>query len=231
MRACTASGAWSVTARIANTDSDENPYDILITGTALAAEMRVARTATITDGGTDTVAGTEAAKGTALVFQVHNEAAGIGLILSGSPKAVIAGQSNCTVSVTQQPASPVAQGVSTSLNVVVTPTAAGAWSFTVSIANNDLDENPYNWTVSGDAAAPAPSALSMLSVVLKGPVPAGAIAVDVDHGSGFAAATLSGADPDRVWSATVPRTATAITVRFTASDGSAKSRTFALDAQ
>ena len=33
----------------------------------------------------------------------------------------------------------------------MTPTAVGAWSFTLSIANTDSTENPYDWTVSGVA--------------------------------------------------------------------------------
>jgi uncharacterized repeat protein (TIGR02543 family) len=36
--------------------------------------------------------------------------------------------------------------------VTITPNSAGTWSATISIANNDSDENPYNWTVSGTTA-------------------------------------------------------------------------------
>ena len=50
-----------------------------------------------------------------------------------------------------QPAASVAAGNSTGLVVTVTPTAAGAWSFNLSVGNNDSNENPYNWSVSGTA--------------------------------------------------------------------------------
>ena len=61
----------------------------------------------------------------------------------------IAGLVNCTATVATAPAASVAAAGTTTLVITVTPTAAGAFSFTVSVVNNDADENPYNWTVSG----------------------------------------------------------------------------------
>ena len=64
-------------------------------------------------------------------------------------RIAIAGLVNCTATVTTAPAATVAAAGTTTLVITVTPTAAGAFSFTVSVVNNDADENPYNWTVSG----------------------------------------------------------------------------------
>lgn len=58
----------------------------------------------------------------------------------------------------------VAPGDSTTVEVQYTPTVAGAFSFDLSIANNDVDENPYAITVSGtglDVTAPAGYSVSL----------------------------------------------------------------------
>jgi hypothetical protein len=57
------------------------------------------------------------------------------------------------VQVNAQPASSVSPSTDTTLVLTVTPAANGAWSVDLSIANNDPDENPYNWTISGTAVA------------------------------------------------------------------------------
>jgi hypothetical protein len=68
----------------------------------------------------------------------------------------ISGQTNCTATVTTQPNATVANAGSTTLLVSVTPTADGAFSFDISIDNDDANENPYDWTVSGTASTPPP---------------------------------------------------------------------------
>lgn len=116
-----------------------------------APELGVARGATaLTDGGSDTISGTSAGAGTALTYTFANSGtAGLGITAPVS----IAAASNCTVSTTTQPATSVVAGAGTNLVLMVTPTAAGAWSFAVSAANTDANESPYDWTVSGSASA------------------------------------------------------------------------------
>ncbi len=63
----------------------------------------------------------------------------------------IASESNCSVVVDAQPSGTVAVSGSTELVLTVTPTTVGAWSATVAIANNDPDNDPYTWTISGTA--------------------------------------------------------------------------------
>lgn len=112
-------------------------------------EIAVTRSGAVADGGTDSVSGTTATQGTQLTYTIANSGTA-DLTLSN---AVEAGETNCSVAIDTQASSPIAASGSSDLVVTVTPAAAGAWSFTLSVANNDSDENPYNWTVSGTAAA------------------------------------------------------------------------------
>ncbi len=114
------------------------------------SEMRVARAdAIVADAGIDTVTGTVATVGTQLTYRIANLGnANLTLPSLASASAV----SNCSIVINTQPTSPVIASADTPLLVTVTPTAAGTWSATVSIASNDSDENPYNWTISGTTA-------------------------------------------------------------------------------
>jgi hypothetical protein len=152
--------AWSVSFSIDNNDSNENPYTFTIAGTAYdpTPEMDVQRPAStsIADGGTDTVSGTADTVTTTLTYTIENQDLG-NLILSGSPLVVVTPVSNCNASLQTGPSTPIAYNGTTTFVISLTPTAAATWSFTVSIDNNDANENPYNFTVTGTAAsAPAP---------------------------------------------------------------------------
>ncbi|MEM4248058.1 MAG: InlB B-repeat-containing protein, partial [Candidatus Nanoarchaeia archaeon] len=118
------------------------------------AEINITRNGSgIADGGTDTVTGTVAGVETQLTYLISNTG-NSDLTLSNAVKS---NESNCTVNISAQPGSPVAPSGSTNLIVTVTPTATGAWSFDLSIDNNDSNENPYNWTVSGTAGTFTPN--------------------------------------------------------------------------
>jgi len=154
----TAAGAFSFTYSIGNNDGNENPYNWTVSGTAAAAaapELDVTRGATpIADGATDTVgAAFMAGTASALIYTFTNS--GTASLTITNP-ATLGAQTNCTVTITTVPTTPVAAAGTTTTELSVTPTGAGAFSFTYSIANSDANENPYNWTVSGTATAPAP---------------------------------------------------------------------------
>jgi predicted naringenin-chalcone synthase len=55
--------------------------------------------------------------------------------------------------VTSAPASPIAAGSTASFVISFTPTSAAAATSTISFSNNDADENPYNFDVSGTGEA------------------------------------------------------------------------------
>jgi hypothetical protein len=153
-----ATGGWSFQIDIASDDPDEANYDILVTGTASATsapEITVLKNGTIniTDGGTDSQTGT----GVALFsvnYTIRNDGAATLNLTGGAGNEVsVSGSVNCLVGVTQPGSSSIAPSGTTTFSIQVTPTAAGTFSFVVTIANDDANENPYNWTFNGNTAS------------------------------------------------------------------------------
>ncbi len=56
---------------------------------------------------------------------------------------------NGLFTVVNAPTGPIAPAGSASFDIVFSPTAAGAQTSTISFVNNDSDENPYNFDVTG----------------------------------------------------------------------------------
>ena len=81
------------------------------------------------------------------VFTIQNKGTE-NLNLTGSPVAEITGDVD-DFTVSAQPTSPVTAGNSTPFTVRFHPTVAEARQAQISIANNDTDENPYNFTICG----------------------------------------------------------------------------------
>jgi Calx-beta domain len=95
-------------------------------------------------GSTDTAGGT-----VTRVFTINNSGAGA-LNLTGTPRVGVGGTNAADFNVTVQPATPVAPtNGTTTFTVVFDPSAAGLRTATLSIANNDPDENPYNFSIQG----------------------------------------------------------------------------------
>ncbi len=128
------SGTWTMTPPIQNV-----PESDLTRGTA-----------PIADGGTDTVRSSTPGVTQVVTYTITNSGAAN---LTTSETKVIAG-SNCSAVLTTAPGATIAPSKTSNAVLSITPTALGAWTATVSIITNDADENPYNWTISGTAAAP-----------------------------------------------------------------------------
>ena len=154
-----AAGVRTATVSVANNDADENPYNFDIQGTGTVdPEMDVTGLGfSISDGDTspatadDTDFGSIATGGGTVdhTFTIANSGGGA-LNLSGAPKVEISGTDAADFIVTAQPASPVAaSGGTTTFTVQFDPSAVGLRTATVSITNNDSDENPYNFDVQG----------------------------------------------------------------------------------
>ena len=154
-------GIRSATVSIENDDGNENPYDFAIqgTGTALGLpEIDVQGNGTsIIDGDTtpsttdDTVIGSAIINSatTAKTFTIVNVGT-VALNLSGTPVVSLSGAHASEFSVTQQPSSPVSSGGgTTTFQITFSPTAAGVRQASVSIANDDADENPYTFAIQG----------------------------------------------------------------------------------
>lgn len=137
--------------------SDTITYTLTIT---TPQEMDVLRgTTAIADAGTDTV--NIVTTGSNLVYTIENTG-GLDLNLTGTPLVdVTPGTNVASVTVTANPTSPVAGGGSTNFTINVVPTGVGAYDFAVSIDNNDADENPYTFTVSGNAVTNVPPAVAV----------------------------------------------------------------------
>ncbi|MCK6488624.1 MAG: choice-of-anchor D domain-containing protein [Planctomycetes bacterium] len=150
----TVAGSWSFVLAVGNGDADEGSYQWTVTGTASppVPEIEVSRGAALADGGSDTVTGSAEGQPSTLTYVIANTG-GVALAVT-APGAIVG--SNCTVAVAQTPAAAVAPGATTAMVLTVVPTAPGAWSFPVSLVNDDADETPYDWTVGGTAIPVAP---------------------------------------------------------------------------
>ena len=83
-------------------------------------------------------------------FVIQNSGVGILILTASSPYVTISGANAADFSVSIVPVSPVAAaGGSTTFEITFTPSAGGLRTATLSIANNDADENPYNFNIQG----------------------------------------------------------------------------------
>jgi len=105
-------------------------------------------TSAIPDGGSYDFGSHLAGTDTNVAFTIENTGAAE-LILSGSPIITIAGTDADQFSVQQQPASSIASESSTTFIIRFSPSSTGFKEASVSIANNDGDENPYDITLEG----------------------------------------------------------------------------------
>ena len=80
-------------------------------------------------------------------FTIQNTG-GEALTLTGAP-VTISGTNAADFSIVAQPSSSIAAGSSATFDINFTPGALGTRTASVSIANNDSDENPYNFAIQG----------------------------------------------------------------------------------
>ena len=156
----TATGVRTATVSISNDDSNENPYNFNVqgTGSTPAPEMDVSGLGTsIVDGDTTPQTGDDTDFGQVDVssgtngnpFTITNTGFAA-LNLTGVPIVDITGAHASDFTVTTLPASPVAAaGGTTVFEITFDPNSTGLRTATVSIANNDSDENPYSFDIQG----------------------------------------------------------------------------------
>ncbi|MCX6928963.1 MAG: choice-of-anchor D domain-containing protein, partial [Verrucomicrobia bacterium] len=148
-------GAKTAALHIANNDSDENPFDITLSGTGVAQEIAVQQPV-----------GTDLADGSASIDF------GTGLVGTASPvktfNIINSGDANLTgLAVTQDGAqaadftvdttgmsTTLAPSASTTFTVTFTPGAAGARNAALHIASNDADESPFDVGLTGEGVTP-----------------------------------------------------------------------------
>ncbi|MCF7673885.1 MAG: choice-of-anchor D domain-containing protein [Akkermansiaceae bacterium] len=157
-----APGLRTATLSIANDDSDENPYDFAIQGNTLIHEINLTGNgAGIPAGDTTPSLADHTDFGGALVngstvlrtFTVQNLGA-LDLTLTGVPKVAVSGTHATDFMVTAQPADSTVLPVgATTFQVTFDPGAPGLRTATLSIANDDSDENPYDFAIQGTGLA------------------------------------------------------------------------------
>jgi len=168
-----ATGTRVATLTIANNDANENPYDFAIQGTGTTApEINlVGNLVSIVDG--DTIpsttdftdfGGAQLTGGTVTrTFTIQNTGTGT-LTLSGTTLVVVGGTNAADFTVTVLPSASVAAAGSTTFTVSFDPSLAGARIATLTIANNDANENPYDFAIQGRGVAP-PAAPTTVRIV------------------------------------------------------------------
>ena len=155
-------GERNATVSIANDDANEDPYNFAIQGTGDAPEMDVTgqgisipdndvspQTADDTDFGAHLVDGGNDTH----TFTVRNTGAGT-LTLDGTPRVALTGHTTDFTVSTQPGTATVASGGTTTFGIHFDPTAVGQRTATVSIDNNDANEDPYNFDIRGTGTAP-----------------------------------------------------------------------------
>jgi sugar lactone lactonase YvrE len=106
-------------------------------------------TSNIPDGGSYDFGSHGIGSDTDVTFTIENT--GAGALIIGNLPVVVGGTDAPSFSVQQQPAASVSPGGSTTFVIRFSPTSAGAKTASISIANNDADENPYDITFTGTA--------------------------------------------------------------------------------
>ena len=150
-----ANGARSATLTLINSDSNESPFTISVSGTGTSPEITVYRTdagisSDIADAGTTSYQNVTVGQPSSLSFSIANR--GTSSLTLGA--ASISGANSGDFTITSQPATQIGPAHRTNMVVRFIPGGTGSRSASVSFATNDTDENPFNFTLSGNGVSP-----------------------------------------------------------------------------
>jgi hypothetical protein len=145
-------GTKTALLSIANDDSGNNPYTFTIIGAGAPLEpvINVKQGTTDIPNGTGSynIGGVSVGSNSSVTFTIQN-IGGVNLNITDSPRIRVSGTDALCFSVTAQPASPVAPGGSTTFTVKFTPDSNGTKNAVISIVNDDIDNSPYTFTITG----------------------------------------------------------------------------------
>src|SRR6185503_9953138 len=154
-----ASGLRNATLSFTNNDLNESPFNFSIQGTGTTPEIAVTGDSVEIADGDDTpdladhtdFGGVNFAGATLVrTFTIMNSGTA-NLTLGG---VTVSGPHAADFAVSVQPAATVAPDGSTAFQVTFDPSASGLRNATLSFTNNDLDENPFNFSIRGTGTAP-----------------------------------------------------------------------------
>lgn len=145
----TTAGTYSGMVSLNSNDADENPFNFNVSGAVATVAPEIA----VLDGTTDiadnsgavSLGTVQVGANASKVFTVRNTGA------ANLTLGAITLPNGFTLS---QPlgSTTLAPGASTTFAVTLNTTAVGSFSGTLSLVNNDADENPFNFTLSGSVA-------------------------------------------------------------------------------
>ncbi len=95
-------------------------------------------------------------------FVIQNTGSANLNLTGASPYVVISGAHAGDFSLTTIPSTPITGGNNTSFAITFSPGALGLRTASISIANNDADENPYNFNIQGTGIVPPPCGSSVI---------------------------------------------------------------------
>ncbi|MBP7553795.1 MAG: choice-of-anchor D domain-containing protein [Spirochaetes bacterium] len=135
---------WSASISIANDDANENPYNFTIKGMGVInPEVSVEyNSSIINDDAIDYTLTFPNGFTNDLKFTVKNIGVG-NLLLTGSPRVTVSGSE---FSLFQDASGIIADGEYSEFIVKFSPAGSGTYTGSISIANNDGDNNPYNFS-------------------------------------------------------------------------------------
>lgn len=154
----TSVGLRSATVSIANNDTYKNPYNFSIQGTGITPEISISGNGNVIANGDVAPSGTDdtdfgsvdISSGTEVhTFTINNTGTEALSLTDASPYVTIGGANAADFTLTATPQPTIAVSGSTTFNITFNPSAAGLRTASISIANNDSDENPYTFTVQG----------------------------------------------------------------------------------
>ncbi|MBA3683852.1 MAG: hypothetical protein H0W72_01200 [Planctomycetes bacterium] len=150
-----------------------SPYQFTV-GTVNGPEITVKRgTVNIADASSEALTGVVATQEKVFTYTITND----GTQNLALTSMAASGQTNVSIAFTPNPstgtfpptATTLAPNASISVDVKVIATAAGPWSATLTIVNDDANEATFNWDIGGTAATPAPDiAVSAANAIPSG---------------------------------------------------------------
>lgn len=146
-----AAGPRVATLKVSSTDADENPFDIILAGSATASKPEIdvfqPSTSPLVDGRTRKSFGTVKLKRSSIKksFTIRNTGGANLLNLS----VVKAGPHLKDFIITQPLKKSLPPGASTTFSVVFKPTVKGTRNAILRIRSNDANENPFDISVTG----------------------------------------------------------------------------------
>lgn len=159
-------GARSAALQIASNDSDENPFDINLTGTGVVPAPEIAvcdiNGRDLTDAGSGfLMGGSPVGMGVTETLTVTNAGSGT---LSGLGVSISGPDASQFIASTLG-SSTLPPGGSTTFNITFTPASTGSKSASIHLASNDADENPFEIVVRGGGTATQLPALHVVKPV------------------------------------------------------------------